>query len=274
MKNGNNSEDIIYQPNQSLGTGLGLSWRNYGLSYSWAIKPLKDTDEYGKTVYMDIQFNYYNRKFGFDIFFQRYKGYYLEDTDSYNIYPGGAGAIRPDLATTSTGVNFFYIFSDNFSYKASFNGNERQTKSSGSFLFMASINNININSDYSLIPPDEEQYYGSYAGFKSGNFTSFSISPGYAYTFIFKNWYYVTPSLCMGTGLMKKEYTTSAGNNTEYGSFIKYNFRMAVGYSNDLWFYGLSMMVDGTKSMSALGGDGISVNVNSGFLEIYAGYRI
>jgi len=271
---GSKSDDITYLPNPTLCAGAGVSWWIFGVSFHMATTPLRDTGDYGETVFLDLQFNYYFRKFGFDLFYQRYRGYSLNEADSYHMPQGEAGAVRSDLTITAIGGNFFYIFSDHFSYNAAFKGTERQTASGGSFILMASLINNNIDSDYSLIPPEQEPLYGNDAGFQSGNFTSIGISPGYARTFIFTDGFYVTPSICVGTGLMRKSYSRLSGDKTIYGSFIKFNFRFAAGYNGDRWFYGLALVVDGTSSMSSMGGRGISASTYGGYLETFAGYRI
>jgi hypothetical protein len=268
------SKNIAYLPNPSLCAGAGISWWIFGFSFHTAVTPLRDTGEYGKTTFTDMQFNYYFRKFGFDLFYQRYRGFSLEESRSHGIPRGYPGSTRPDMAITTLGGNLFYVFSDGFSYNASFKQTERQTRSGGSFILMLSVANLNIRSRWSLIPPAQEIFYGMDTGFKSGNFTSFGISPGYAHTFIFRRDIYITPSICLGTGIMRKSYRVTVGERNKLGSFIKVNFRLAVGYNSERWFYGVALVVDATSTASSLGGSGMSASNIGGFIETFAGYRI
>ncbi len=271
---GFSSEEVAYLPNPSLCAGAGFSWWIFGFSFHTAVVPLRDTAVYGKTTFLDIQFNYYFRKIGFDLFYQRYKGFSLENSRSYGLFQGFPGAHRPDLSITAIGGNLFYIFSDGFSYNASFKQTERQTSSGGSFILMTSIINYTIDSSYSLIPPSQEIFYSTDTGFRGGSFTSFGLSPGYAHTFIIGENFYITPSLCVGSGLMKKSYRVLIGERNKYGSFIKVNCRLAAGYNADRWFYGVALVVDITSTKSSLGGVGISASNIGGFIETFAGYRI
>ncbi|MBN1534820.1 MAG: DUF4421 family protein [Spirochaetes bacterium] len=267
------SKDIVYLPNPSLCAGAGVSWWIFGLSFHTAVTPLRDTGDYGRTTFTDIQFNYYFRKFGFDLFYQRYRGFSLEESGSYGIPRGFPGSTRPDMTITTLGGNFFYVFSDNFSYNASFKQTERQTRSGGSVILMLSVVNLNIRSSWSLIPSAYEVLYGMDTGFRGGNFTSIGISPGYAHTFIIGRDYYITPSICLGSGLMKKSYGVTVGERNKLGSFIKANFRLAVGFNSERWFYGIALVVDATSTMSSLGGSGMSASNIGGFIETFGGYR-
>ena len=273
---GNQSKDITYQPNLNACIGGGISYWIFGISYHVSF-PDTPQDErlYGNTRYFNLMGNFYYRKFGFDVFYRRFREFYLEDSlHDFGIFAGTYQAKRTDLSIASMGGNIFYVFSDNYSYNANFKQDERQNYSGGSFILMASVINYNIDSNYSLIPLSQEIFYGVDSSFRAGNFTSFGISPGYSHTFILWHHYYIAPSLSVGSGVMKKSYITMIGKRNKIGSFIKVNARIGIGYNGDRWYYGASGIFDLTTSQSFLSGSGIAITTMIGYIELFVGFRL
>jgi len=118
-----------FNPNSPVKAGLGFSIKNTVVNFrlSTSIAPLEGS-EYGKTKATDFQLHNYGRKFIFDLFIQRYKGFYEED-DS------GTLTLYPDVLVSQIGAEGTYVFNGNkFSSKAAFQQGERQLQSAGSFL--------------------------------------------------------------------------------------------------------------------------------------------
>ncbi len=283
-----NKTSTIYSPNVNLNIGMGVSYKGYGLSLQTAVPGTeKNQNVYGKTEYFDFQFYYISNKFGGDLLVQRYKGYYLEESILKNPFQlkdknptqineliDTAEVKRPDLTVMTLGVNGYYIFSDRFSFKAAFKQTERQTRSSGSFLMMASVMHYKISSNYSLILPSKERYFDGYSGFRNGTFTSMGLLPGYSYYFTYPGDYYVVPALFIGGGKMMKRYTTDSGSRQDFDYYWKFNARLGMGYNGPKWFYGLNLIYDHTSSRNFNSSTGVAVALAVGQIEVFSGIRI
>jgi hypothetical protein len=152
-----NSTPIKYSPNVFSNTGVSIYYQGTGISLGRTLKKSeKDKEIYGKTEYRDFQFYYYTSSFGFDLYSQDYSGFYLEDPESFGYTKGAPETIRSDLKIRTFGLNLYSIFDNAFSFRAAVNQSERQKDSHGSLLAMFSITRFQVESDYSLIPPDQE----------------------------------------------------------------------------------------------------------------------
>ncbi len=236
------SSGISYNPQSRLSAGAGLSWKGWGFTISESVIPLnaRDGSQEGKTDALDLQFFSYFRKLQLDLYYQHYSGYYYQSSNDNN----DDADFRSDLSLTNAGVNLLYVFSDRYSLRSSFNQTERQIDSSGSWLAMASYNYLKISSAYSLIPPDQEEMFGTDSGYKGGRYTGFSLLSGYSYTFIFFDRWYTTLALLVGGGWMYQDYTVAAGNVKAHSLSSKYNGRLAFGYSGEKYFAGILSIID------------------------------
>lgn len=269
------SDQIKYQPNVPANFGLGISYDGFGLSYKFGFTISESQKQkYGSTSFDDWQIYYYGRKFGIDGFLQQYRGFRLESPESYGYKTGDPETKRSDLRVNTLGLNLYYVFSDNFSMASSFKQSERQNSSGGSFLIMISSTLYSVTADRSLIPPSVAASYGNDASFSGALFSSIGIAPGFAYTIVFRNFYF-TPAIFLGTGFMNKKRAIGSGvtNNTE--SYIKANVRGALGYNGNGFFAGISILNDVTNSERWFGkGTGMSVQIDIINIEIFFGKRI
>ncbi len=271
-----NSKQIKYSPNVFSNGGVSIDYRGIGLSLGRTLKNSeKDRDVYGKTEYRDFQFYYYAGSFGIDLYSQDYTGFYLTDSEDFGYTQGDPETVRSDLRIRTFGLNLYYIFDDTFSFRAAVNQSERQRVSRGSLLAMFSLTRFQVESDYSLIPANQEIYYREYSGFREGHFTSLSLSPGYAYTFVFKVKYYLTLGAFLGGGIMKKEYTTDSGEIKTWAMSGKGNLRIGAGRNSERLFFGLMLTGDYTATRRWWGKDQENTNVRAEVIEgeLFFGWR-
>lgn len=138
-------------PNNPPNIGLGFSMNNtiVNVSYGQGFNFMRDKEK-GKTKALDLQIHNYGKKFTFDVFIQRYRGFYAEDES------GNVLALYPDLKIRQYGAYGQYIFNNKkFSYRAAFNQNEKQLKSAGSFLIGGGVYFSKIESDSSFVHKKE-----------------------------------------------------------------------------------------------------------------------
>jgi len=213
-------QELAYMPNNPVELGLGIAINNTVLcvAYGYGFDFMRDK-ELGKTESFDFQLHDYGRKFVFDLFVQRYKGFYMEDEKVKGDY-----VLCPDLRVRQYGGNGQYIFNNKrFSYKGAFNQSEKQLRSAGSFLVGAGVYFSKIQSDSSFIYDNRRNIE---------NF-QFNINGGYVYTWVLGKRWHITAAATMGI---------SFGSET-IGRFGKDRLaisptvlpRMAAAYNHDKW---------------------------------------
>lgn len=204
------------EPNTPLGLGLGVTWKKWGMSFSYGFGFMRNKKK-GNTQSIDIQVNYCGRKVVWDIMGQLYQGFHEDNSrNGYHFYK--------DVSTMRFGVFGQYIFnSQKFSYSAAFHQKERQLRSAGSWLLGAGIyfNRIDLG-DLDFLET------ASPASFKQSNF-QLGPSGGYVHTWIMKKKFFITLSLSLGLNI---------GVNMEERDFMiapSVVPRFAMGYNGEKW---------------------------------------
>lgn len=264
-------KDIQYQPNVKLKWGVEAAYK--GLLLGASIKLPHDDeqlDRKGKSEYLDYRIYGSMKRFGFDVFYQRYTGFFISNPKNFDI---NWAAPKPypqnnDLQLSTLGFNFFFIFSKKFSLKAAIQQTERQIQSAGSFLIMLSYAHLRINTQKSLIPATETGDYPLLADFKTGNFGNITIAPGYAYSFVYKDLYF-TPAIFLGAGRQKQKNIQSQTENTKKVPIGKVNIRLLTGYNGPKYLFGIILVQD--YAFISLYEDQILFNTAQ--FKIFAGFR-
>lgn len=170
----------------------------FGAAYKWmsflvGLVPVYqlDKDEKGITTQMDIQWNIYLKSIATDLRYQRYDGYFLNnsnDIEGHNKAEEGHYK-RPDLSTISLGMNLRYTFNSNkFSQKAVYSQTEKQLKSAGAFSVGARWNMLEIGADSNFVPSNiNPEFIDFNINFMQIFDQGFGF--GYSYSYIHKNWF-------------------------------------------------------------------------------------
>jgi Domain of unknown function (DUF4421) len=240
---------LDYQPNVAAGIGVGFNykWLGIGIALQLPEDPSKTTK--GTTEQLDIQLLSYNRKNGFDLYFQNYRGFYLANTTSQlgPAYPTEY-YLRPDLRTTAYGGNFYYFFNhDRFSYRGAFVQNERQLKTASSWVLLGNLASYRVQADSAFVPQTLHETVRASGGqrYTDVQFLQVGGLGGYAVTFVAKQQFYV--SLSALVGLAAVNYAAdSLGTPLGEGWRLsgRGNFRAGLGYNGPVWFGGISVVAD------------------------------
>lgn len=217
--------EIIYKPNSPYGIGLGVTYKNISLSGSYGFDFMRNKKK-GITKSLDLQYHRYGRKIVFDLFFQNYKGLFTDTVHKNGIYTQ-----YPDVQLIQYGVFAQYIFNgDRFSYRAAFDQDEIQLKSTGSFLLGGGIYYNKAKSDSSLVFVDERQL---------NNF-QFGVSAGYAYTWVINKRVFISGSLAVGVNIGAESIDRFGKERLEvYPTIFP---RFSAGYNHDNWSLGLYVL--------------------------------
>lgn len=273
-KNGGYSLDYMPNGNNSLGFGFNYKWIGFGLAFK-VINP-DEADRYGETDYLDLQTNFYLRKGVFDLFYQKYKGFFLNNTSAMIKDWGNRETfyLRPDIEVVSSGINYTHIFNpEKFSYISSFSQTEVQKKSAGSIILSAIVNFHRLSADSSFVPQNlvyEDAFTDNMVNSVKGLSTNARF--GYAHTLVAKQRFFLSLSLDAGLSYGFSIYKETEGKQ-KYNFSVNPNasFRFAAGYNYNNWFAGIT-----TSSYYQLNNStGIEnvIRINYGYINFVVAYR-
>lgn len=250
-------QELLYRPNNKFLLGVGANYEILGLNLVFNFPVFnKDDDKLGKTRFLDLQTHLYLRKLAIDLYGQYYKGFYIANPTEYTpgYQTGDPFPHREDLYHTNFGVNVQYVFNDErFSYRAAFVQNEWQKKSAGSVIAGGEVYRLEMRSDSTLVPtaglnPD---FFDGERFSKSSVF-SVVANIGYAYTFVYKQHFYLTGSLSGGLGINSTIMRYPQGHNKlqEIGWQFNNTVRLSAGYNSGNFFAGIHYVEVVTRGQS------------------------
>lgn len=245
LTDNNESLELDYQPNTTLNFGIGATVKSFTLNLAYGFRVLNPDEGQGKTRYLDLQSHIYTRKLVIDFFGQFYKGMYLANTHLIKEDYSDLYYVRPDIYEQIFGLSGLYVFNNKkFSYRSSLIQNERQLKSSGSFLAGAEGYYGLVNADSTLVPSFiGDSLFVEMKGYEKIGFLKAGPTVGYAYNLVIAKKFFVMASLTVNYGMgYNTAYHPDKGTRTDFqGDFGAFG-RFAFGYNDSNWYLGFSML--------------------------------
>lgn len=249
--------EVLYRPNTPFNVGFGFNYKFIGINVAFNLPFINSTDRYGKTKALDLQAHYYLRKLVVDFYGQRYKGYYI--ANSRGLLNGfdekGPLPVRPDIRNLNIGMSVEYVFNDKrFSYRAAYLQNEYQKKSAGSFLIGGELFTARMKGDSSLIPHNiTNQDFINGITYSGTSIFSAAANAGYAYTFVYKQHFFLTLSLSGGLGgNYTRLFRDDENDLRKFGLQLNTNVRASFGYNSSKYFAGIHYVNLTTRSQSPI----------------------
>lgn len=229
----------------------------------------ENTRIYGETRDRDWQINMLSRKWGADLYYQKYEGFYKKDS-RVAIPSGEPFPQRPDLQTRNFGLSGFYVFNHRrFSLRSSFNFADRQIRSQGSFIVYGTINSFKTKEDSVLLSPQVQADIGQGSAFSVLQYTTLSIAPGYSHNFIWRK-FFLNTTLITGPAHHWIVYRDGAGDlHHDISINSTAVVRLAFGYSNDRWFCGTSF----SSQARIVKFEEVRVSNNTSLFRLQVGFR-
>jgi hypothetical protein len=265
-------KSLTYSPNGNYFVGFGFFYKKLGFEAGIKL-PTSDriNERYGRTRYLDVQTNFYGTRYGGDLTYQRYRGFYPRDpllVDS-TWRPGNNYPYRNDITARNLAANAFYIFNHKrFSYKAAYTQTEKQLKSSGSFILMAAFSHLKFDGNSSLLPVSGNNTSGEQTTFQRGKFFNSTLLPGYAYTYVIDDFYF-SAAVHLGVGTQFKNYTVNNSRQKEVSIARKNHIRVAGGYNTQRWMAGASVIIDNTPIRM----QEVILSASNFNVKLFVGYR-
>ena len=249
-----NGQSIKFSPDQRIKVGPYFGWRWIFLGTTFDLKNISLFNNSGKH---EIDLSIYSSQVGVDLFYRRTGSDYKlrEVRMGYGIDGDKFDDIPFDGMTVGiTGVNAYYIFNHHhFSYPAAFSPGSCQKISCGSWLAGAGYTKNTLDLDFAKLKDVIENNLGNDLEVKldSGmmfdrvEYNDFSLSAGYAYTWVLRR-----NLIFCASGQAAVAYKTSYGDTAgekDGFSFQKVNLdgigRFAIVYNNTRWYAGLNAVM-------------------------------
>jgi Domain of unknown function (DUF4421) len=264
----NNGNKLTFKPNNTVGLGFGLYIFEIGAEITFAT-PLAAEREalFGKSKATDLQLNLLGKTWGLDVFYQNYNGFYISDTDGI-VIPGAPYPQRPDVATRNLGINGLYSFNKKFSLRSAYNFSERQRRSAGSFILTGTLNFYSVKGDSAIYSPKYYSRFGANTAFTELDMNTFSVSPGYTYTLVIRN-FFINGAFSVGPALHWVDYQVSS---KDFSSSLLNGFvdiRAGIGYNGKRFFGGVNVVVQARSAKF----EGIQFVNSSNTFKLLIGYR-
>lgn len=266
----NSKGKLTYKPNNAFTLGLGVYLFELGIELTMAL-PVDDksTKRFGSSKARDVQVNALSKRFVFDLYHQKYTGFYVTDT-KIKIPKNDPFPQRSDIVTRNFGLSGFYIFnSRKFSIKSAYNFAERQLKSHGSLLAVGALNSFKVTADSSVLSPKYQSSFGDGSSFEVLKCTTLSVAPGYSYSLVYKH-FFLNGTFILGPAHNWIYYRLEDGSHKNDITINTYSsVRIALGYNSDKFFAGINFV---TQSRGVRFEDIRFTNSSSTFRLLF-GYR-
>jgi hypothetical protein len=228
--------DYQYRATTSLNLGIGATYHAFTLNIAFGITKFNPNSVKGNTKYLDLQGHFFARKWNIDLLGEFYKGYYLT--------PQGLAAppkteyyLRPDMGLSLIGIAFYRTMNQQkFSYQAGLLQNEWQKKSAGSLLYGGEIYYGAIYGDSTLTPTEIDPQVAA-LGYDKFHFFSIGPGIGYAYTFVYKEHFFILGSASINLPFRySTEISPDLNVQASHLSFRpNYILHAGAGYNGSKW---------------------------------------
>lgn len=236
------NEFTLY-PNAPLKLRLKCSYRF--ISFSFQLSPdfipgNGDDDTRGKTKEFGLGTSLVLNHWFLDVSYSQVRGFYLENTEDFIPWIDGDPYIQfPDLHYYGVSISSGYYSNSNFSLRSLASQTERQLKSAGTFIPA-------LNFRYYIINDKSDA-----ASTQKSNNVETSIGPGYAYTFVYRQKYYLSLGLIASMGYLHTKLTTRLPKEeviTNQNDLIfRGDARVGIGHNGDRFYSGLYTTVSGSR---------------------------
>ncbi|MGE0764428.1 MAG: DUF4421 family protein [Bdellovibrionales bacterium] len=241
---------VAYQPNVNLRIGVRMVWKNIGATLVLPLPlPEAERTRRGDSTQTSIVLNKYWRQHAADLYYQKFRGFYVASPWSElgnrpDRYPQ-----LPDALVRNAGLNWYYALKpESYSLKAAFSQTEFQTKSGGSPLYTYFYNHLQVNLGSKFIVGSDPNGLQEIPNLSSGSFDTLGAGMGYGYTFI-RGRFFATAQFALSPALQFQHIDKSDGPDTKHLSLAaKGNLNLATGWNFKEYVAGVKVLIDSQYS--------------------------
>lgn len=270
IKDNRENTSVRYRPDRRLNLGIGFSYKWFALDLAFNVGITENSD-FQNSKYFDFQGNIFSSRQFITATYQYYYGYQISKFNGVNTDQYPQSSNRDDIRTIFLNLEYTFALNfDKFSLKAPFIQNEIQRKSAGSFLLGASFNMFTLDADSAAIPSTVLSYFNTKLHLTGLNTTSAAINFGYMYTFVWKEYFYVTLSAIPGLGINSGDYKTDYRQPYKTHLYIGFKTLSSIGYNSYKIFGGIQISGDTFRTRID---KNLKIVNGLGKLKFFIGYR-
>jgi hypothetical protein len=240
---------INYVPNSTGRALLGVSYLGYGLSASFTgQQDNKSIVQRGKTTGQDYQFRFFKEQNTFDVFYQKYQGYYIGNSSELDPNTGGEKTYlqRPDIHSIHYGLQYFRSLNpEDFSMAACFDQEGWQNENGGSWFLYSGIDFHHLDADSSFIPSQLSTQYSSIQDFQKGDFSTLKVGVGGAFALVYSKFIFAAQLIIAG-GQQAQSYTLNSMAINKTLPAGGGNLKISLGYNGEIFFSSFNLFNDST----------------------------
>ncbi|MBN2747153.1 MAG: DUF4421 family protein [Bacteroidales bacterium] len=263
---------IEFQPNVNDRLGVRVQYQRFIINLHFPLPSNNYIFGNTKSTFLGISFQLPFKNWQHDFYYQNHRGFYIANADDIipSYIAGKPFPKRGDLRTMEFGWTSMMVFSNQFSMKAAINQSEKQLRSKGSFVLGSSVLFHGFSADSAIIPKERAKFFQDIDALAKGRFLTFTIGPGYAYTYVFQD-FFVTGMILINGGFQFQGYRNDGFfGKTKFGFRLNssLNYRIAGGFNLEKFYGGLvydfqnqHIKIEDSKITTRLEG----VNLNCGF---------
>lgn len=238
---------VAYLPNFAPRLGPRVVYRDVGATLTFSLPiPAAERTRRGDSKASSVIINSYWRQFAFDLYYQRYKGFYASSPwTELSVHKPERYSQMPDAQVINYGANGYIVFDPGrYSLKAAFDQTEFQTASGGSWLVSPFYNHLEMYLGNSFIPGSDPSAFPALPNLASGRFDTLGTGVGYGYTFV-RNRFFLTGQAAYGPGFQYQRVRRSDGDRSGvYSLAAKLNVNAAAGWNYPAYAGGVKLLVD------------------------------
>lgn len=240
------AEELVYSPNQAGNTLLAFQYGNIGLGIGFRNK-LNEEDSLApmESSYQDYQFRIFGEKRSYEISYQSYKGYVIENPEEFDssLSSSSSEALFPNMKSNNLMLSFIHNFSpEKLNMEAAFGMGEVQKKSGGSWLAGAFLSRQETDGEKSLTPSFTGSVFSAIQDIYYLRQLNLGVSGGYSYLY-YKNGYFASV-LLMSSIAYQKQRILFLSSSEKKDSEVTANrtfLNLGLGYNVD--FHKLALNV-------------------------------
>lgn len=280
-------QSVKFAPEPSNRIGPYVGWRWVFLGYTLDVNHLNNGSkrkEYDLSLYSSLLgIDFYYRKTGND--------YHITETTLDDYYDADLldGTDFDGLHASIKGIDIYYIFNHRkFSYPAAYSQSTVQRRSAGSFMTGIGYTRHEISFDYQALQDVVSQRISQATGseatdyelddglnFGQLHYTSFTLSAGYGYNWVFARNCLLNATLSLGLSYKTSSSSLLSESRSMSDDFSFHNLnvdgtgRFGLVWNNSKYFVGASALVHSYNYKKSP----LAVNSMFGNFYVYAGFN-
>jgi len=234
---------FILYPNTASNLRFNVNYKfiSFGFQFTPDFIPGNGEDNLkGNTKSFELRTAFIFKHWFTDLSYSKVQGYYLKNSADFTTLLKGDPYIQfPDLNYYGFAISTGYSSNSKFSFRSLTSQTERQLRSAGSFIPVINLRYYSIDDRSSGMSTQ-----------KTNNFES-SIGPGYAYTFVSKEKFYLSLGLQSSLGYLNTKLTTRQPDGditTNQDNYIfRWDGKVGLGYNGRSFYTGVYTNISGTE---------------------------